>query len=49
MLRTVLKDVASRCACKSTKPEHMGVDVDGLACPLHRPMVESCLEWGGGG
>jgi hypothetical protein len=20
------------------KPSHVGVDVDGLACPLHRPM-----------
>jgi hypothetical protein len=24
------------------KPSHMGVDVDGLAYPLHCPMVYSC-------
>jgi hypothetical protein len=23
----------------ATKPIHVGVDVDELACPLHRPMV----------
>jgi hypothetical protein len=23
----------------AAKPSHIGVDVDGLACPLHRPMV----------
>jgi hypothetical protein len=22
-----------------TKPSHMGVDVDGLTCPLHHPTV----------
>jgi hypothetical protein len=25
----------------ATKPFHMGVDVDGLACPLHRPTTYS--------
>jgi hypothetical protein len=24
------------------KSSHVGVDVDGLACPLHWPMVHSC-------
>jgi hypothetical protein len=23
----------------ANKPAHVGVDVDGLACPLHRPMA----------
>jgi hypothetical protein len=23
----------------AAKPAHLGVDVDGLACPLHHPMV----------
>jgi hypothetical protein len=23
----------------AAKPSHVGVNVDGLACPLHRPMV----------
>jgi hypothetical protein len=23
----------------AAKPAHVGVDVDGLACPLHRPMA----------
>jgi hypothetical protein len=26
----------------SAKCSHMGVDVDGLAYPLHQPMVRSC-------
>jgi hypothetical protein len=25
----------------AAKPSHVGVDVDGLACPLHRPMVRT--------
>jgi hypothetical protein len=25
----------------AAKPSHVGVDVDGLACPLHRPTVHS--------
>jgi hypothetical protein len=23
----------------AVKPSHVGVDVDGLACPLHSPMI----------
>jgi hypothetical protein len=30
------------------KPSHVGVDVDALACPLHRPMVHSCQMSGQG-
>jgi hypothetical protein len=30
------------------KPSHMGVDVDGLGCPLHCPMVHSCQTRGHG-
>jgi hypothetical protein len=26
----------------SAKPSHMRLDVDGLACPLHHPMVCGC-------
>jgi hypothetical protein len=26
----------------AAKISHVGVDVDGLACPLHRPMVRCC-------
>jgi hypothetical protein len=34
----VPRDVASRCwPYLVAKPSHVGVDVDGLACPLHRP------------
>jgi hypothetical protein len=25
----------------AAKPSHVGVNVDGLACPLHYPMVHS--------
>jgi hypothetical protein len=40
MLQKSLGDVALRCwPCLVTKPSHVKVDVDGLACPLHRPMV----------
>jgi hypothetical protein len=39
---TVLGDVASRCwLYLVAKPSHVGVDVDGLACPLHHPTVYS--------
>jgi hypothetical protein len=24
------------------KPSHVGIDVDGLSCPLHRPTIRSC-------
>jgi hypothetical protein len=35
----ILGDVASRCCLYLTaKPSHVGVDVNRLACPLHRPM-----------
>jgi hypothetical protein len=40
MLEEVVEDVASWCwLYLSTKPPHMGVDVDGLACPLHHHMA----------
>jgi hypothetical protein len=42
MLGTVLRDVVSRhWLYLAAKPSHMGVDVDGLACPMHRPTVYS--------
>jgi hypothetical protein len=27
------------CPCLAAKSSHVGVDVDGLACPLHHPMT----------
>jgi hypothetical protein len=30
----------------AAKPSHVGVDVDGLACPLHWPTVHSCQTRG---
>jgi hypothetical protein len=40
MLRMVLGDVASwHRLYLVAKPSHVGVDVDGLACPLHRAMA----------
>jgi hypothetical protein len=30
----------------AAKPAHVGVDVDGLAYPLHRPTVYSCQTRG---
>jgi hypothetical protein len=36
MLKTVSRDVASWCwPYLVAKSSHVGVDVDGLACPLH--------------
>jgi hypothetical protein len=32
----------------TAKPSYVGVDVDGLAYPLHRPMVPSCETRGHG-
>jgi hypothetical protein len=32
-------EVASQCLYLAVKPSHMGVEVDGLAYPLHRPMT----------
>jgi hypothetical protein len=32
----------------AAKSFHMRVDVDGLACPLHRPTVRSCHTRGHG-
>jgi hypothetical protein len=32
----------------TAKPSHMGVDVDGLTYPLHRPMIRSCQTRGQG-
>jgi hypothetical protein len=38
MLEKVLRYIASRCwPYLVAKSSHVGVDVDGLACPLHRP------------
>jgi hypothetical protein len=40
---TVLGDVIVLCQFYlATKPSHVGVDKDGLSCPLHRPMVCNC-------
>jgi hypothetical protein len=40
MLEKIPRDIASWCwPCVVTKLSHMGVDVDGLACPLHRTMA----------
>jgi hypothetical protein len=40
MHRMSLGDVALQCRLYlAAKPSHVGVNVDGLACPLHRPMV----------
>jgi hypothetical protein len=40
MLEKVLGDVASRCwPYLVAMSFHAGVDVDGLACPLHYPMT----------
>jgi hypothetical protein len=39
MLEKVPRDIASRCwPYLVAKSSHVGVDVNGLACPLHRPM-----------
>jgi hypothetical protein len=32
----------------TAKPSHAGVNVDRLACPLHRPMVHRCQTMGQG-
>jgi hypothetical protein len=40
MLGTVLGDIALwHRFYLAAKPSHVGVDVDGLACPLHCPMA----------
>jgi hypothetical protein len=40
MLEAVLGDGSSRSRpYLAAKPSRMGVDVDGLACPLHGPMA----------
>jgi hypothetical protein len=37
---TVLRDIASwRRLYLVAQPSHVVVDVDGIACPLHRPMA----------
>jgi hypothetical protein len=42
MPEKVLRDVASCCLLYfAAKPSHVRVDVDGLASPLHRPMIHS--------
>jgi hypothetical protein len=43
----LLIDVASWCRLYlAAKPSHMGVDVDGLAYPLHRPTIYNCQTRG---
>jgi hypothetical protein len=37
----ILGEVALWCLYLPAKPTHVGVDVDGLAYPLHWPMVRS--------
>jgi hypothetical protein len=45
----VLGDNASRRRLYlAAKPSHVGVNVDGLACPLHRPTICSCQARGQG-
>jgi hypothetical protein len=40
MLGMILGEIVSRHQLYvATNPSHVGVDVDGLAYPLHRPMV----------
>jgi hypothetical protein len=42
MLETILREVASRSSFTSRLSlPTLGVDMDGLACPLHRPMARS--------
>jgi hypothetical protein len=41
MPRTILGEVASGYLYLATKPSHMGVDVDGIAYPLHQPTARS--------
>jgi hypothetical protein len=36
------REVASCCLYLAAGPSHVGVEVDGLAYPLHRPMACSC-------
>jgi hypothetical protein len=43
----VLRDIASRrWLYLAAKPSLVGVDMDGLACPLHHPTVCSCQTRG---
>jgi hypothetical protein len=40
MSKTVLGDIPSwHQLYLATSPSNVGVDVDGLACPLHHPMI----------
>jgi hypothetical protein len=40
MPKIALGDIAlRRWRYLAANPSHMGVDVDGLACPLHHPMA----------
>jgi hypothetical protein len=49
MPRTILGEVASRSGFTWQLSFLMwGVDVDGLACPLHWPMARSCQATGHG-
>jgi hypothetical protein len=49
MLRMILGEVASQSGFTwQLSLPTWGVDVDGLACPLHRPMARGCQMWGQG-
>jgi hypothetical protein len=40
---TILGDAVVLCLLYlAAKPSHMGVNVDGLVCPLHRPTAYNC-------
>jgi hypothetical protein len=42
MLKKVLRvGAVRRCLCLAAKTSHIGVDVDGLMCPLHRLVAYS--------
>jgi hypothetical protein len=48
MTEMILGEVALGCLYLVTKPSHVGVDVDGLVYPLHRPMTHSYQSRGQG-
>jgi hypothetical protein len=49
MLENIIRDTASQCwPLLFTKPSHVGVDVDRLACPLHYPTAFSHQTMGQG-
>jgi hypothetical protein len=49
MLKKVPRDIASWCCLYlATKPSHVGVEVNRLPCPLHRPTAYNCQTRGHG-